>query len=71
MTEAVFTRGSTMRHVVAMTAASATGLLTMFGVDMVDMYFLTLLGEQELAVSRARQRNISGWQRPGKRDGED
>ena len=24
----------------------------------------------ELAVSRARQRNIAGWQRPGKKDGE-
>jgi MATE family, multidrug efflux pump len=49
--QAVFTRGSTMRHVLGMTAASAMGLLTMFGVDMVDMYFLTLLGEQELAAA--------------------
>jgi putative MATE family efflux protein len=40
-----------MRHVVVMTSASATGLLAMFGVDMVDMYFLTLLGEQELAAA--------------------
>lgn len=40
-----------MRHVVAMTGASATGLLAMFGVDMIDMYFLTLLGEQELAAA--------------------
>ena len=51
MSSAVFTRGSTMRHVVVMTTASATGLLAMFGVDMVDMYFLTLLGEQELAAA--------------------
>lgn len=29
------------------------------------------VAEQELAVSRARQRNISGWQRPGKDGGED
>lgn len=28
------------------------------------------VGEQELAVSRAKQRNISGWQRPGKSGGE-
>ncbi|TDG12710.1 MATE family efflux transporter [Seongchinamella unica] len=49
--QAVFTRGPTMRHVLVMTGASATGLLTMFGVDMVDMYFLTLLGEQELAAA--------------------
>ena len=51
MSTAVFTRGSTFRHVLNMTGASAAGLLTMFGVDMVDMYFLTLLGEQELAAA--------------------
>lgn len=34
-----------------MTAASAVGLLAMFGVDVIDMYFLTLLGEQELAAA--------------------
>ena len=36
MTTAVFTRGSTMRHVLVMTGASAMGLLSMFGVDLVD-----------------------------------
>ena len=51
MKQAVFLRGSTMRHVMAMTAASATGLLAMFGVDLVDMYFLTLLGEQALVAA--------------------
>ena len=40
-----------MRHVLVMTGASAVGLLAMFGVDMVDMFFLTLLGEQELAAA--------------------
>lgn len=49
--KAVFTHGSTTGHVLKMTGASAAGLLTMFGVDMVDMYFLTLLGEQELAAA--------------------
>lgn len=34
-----------------MTSASAVGLLAMFGVDMVDMLFLTMLGEQELAAA--------------------
>lgn len=29
------------------------------------------VGRDELAVSRARQRNIQGWQRPGKRQTED
>jgi putative MATE family efflux protein len=51
MSHAVFTRGSTPRHVLVMTSASAVGLLTMFAVDMVDMYFLTLLGEIELAAA--------------------
>jgi putative MATE family efflux protein len=40
-----------MRHVVVMTSTSAAGLLAMFSVDMVDMYFLTLLGERELAAA--------------------
>lgn len=51
MSQAVFTRGTTLRHVLTMTGASATGLLAMFGVDMVDMYFITLLGEQQLAAA--------------------
>jgi len=51
MTEAVFTRGNTLHHVLAMTGASAMGLIAMFGVDLVDMFFLTLLGEQELAAA--------------------
>ena len=51
MSAAVFTQGSTMRHVLLMTGASTVGLLAMFGVDMVDMFFLTMLGEQELAAA--------------------
>ena len=35
---AVFLQGSTMRHVLVMTGASATGLVAMFAVDMVDMF---------------------------------
>ena len=48
---AVFTRGSTLRHVVLMTGAATVGLVAMFTVDLVDMYFLSLLGEQELAAA--------------------
>ncbi|MEM9254920.1 MAG: MATE family efflux transporter [Pseudomonadota bacterium] len=51
MSQAVFTKGSTLRHVLVMTGANAAGLMAMFSVDMVDMYFLTLLGEQELAAA--------------------
>ena len=51
MSRAVFTRGSTLRHVVTMTAASTVGLVALFTVDLVDMYFLSLLGEQELVAA--------------------
>lgn len=48
---AVFTRGSTLTHVIKMTAASTVGLVAMFTVDLVDMFFLSVLGEQELAAA--------------------
>ncbi|MEH6548925.1 MAG: MATE family efflux transporter [Pseudomonadales bacterium] len=51
MTTAVFTKGSTLRHVLTMTAANAIGLITVFTVDLVDMYFLSLLGQEELAAA--------------------
>ena len=51
MARAIFTQGSTLAHVIKMTAASAVGLVAMFTVDLVDMYFLSLLGEQELAAA--------------------
>lgn len=40
-----------MRHVLVMTSAASIGLLAMFAVDVVDMYFLTLLGEQQLVAA--------------------
>ncbi|MCZ6830909.1 MAG: MATE family efflux transporter [Gammaproteobacteria bacterium] len=51
MGRAVFCSGSILRHVVTMTAASTVGLVAMFTVDLVDMYFLSLLGEQELVAA--------------------
>lgn len=51
MAQAKFTRDSTLRHVLVMTGASATGLLAMFGVDLVDMYFLTLLDDPSLVAA--------------------
>ena len=51
MTRAVFTQGSTLRHVILMTSASTVGLVALFTVDLVDMYFLSLLGERELAAA--------------------
>lgn len=40
-----------MRHVLLMTSASTVGLVAMFTVDLVDMYFLSLLGEQALVAA--------------------
>jgi putative MATE family efflux protein len=47
--QARFTTGSTMRHVVVMTATGSVGLMALFVVDFADMYFLSLLGEREVA----------------------
>lgn len=44
-----FVQGSTMGHVVVMTLTGAFGLMAVFFVDLADMYFLSLLGEAEVA----------------------
>ncbi len=48
-TRAKFTTGSTMGHVTVMTLTSTIGLMALFFVDLADMYFLGLLGEDEVA----------------------
>jgi len=49
--KAKFTEGSIFRHVCIMTFASTAGLLSLFFVDLVDMYWLSLLGIVELAAA--------------------
>lgn len=51
MSKAVFTKGSILRHILVMTGANTIGLVTLFTVDLIDIYFLSLLGEQELAAA--------------------
>ncbi len=46
-----FTTGSTLRHVIVMTLTNSIGLMALFFVDLMDLYFLNLLGEQEMAAS--------------------
>ncbi len=46
-----FVTGSTMRHILVMTSTSTLGLMAIFLVDLVDMYFLSLLGEQAIAAA--------------------
>lgn len=48
---ATFTEGSIFRHICAMTLASAMGLLLLFFVDVLDMFWLSLLGEVQLAAA--------------------
>jgi len=48
---AVFLGGSTMRHVLVMTASASAGLVAMFTVDVVDLFFITLLGDQTLVAA--------------------
>ena len=49
--EARFITGSTWRHVILMTLTNSIGLTALFLVDLIDLYFLNLLGEQEMAAS--------------------
>ncbi|RED54342.1 MATE family efflux transporter [Aestuariispira insulae] len=47
----VFVSGSTMGHVIRMTGTGSIGMLAIFAVDFIDMFFLSLLGEAELAAA--------------------
>ena len=49
--DAPFTEGSVFKHVITMTVTGAVGLLAVFAVDLLDMYFLTMLDEAEIAAS--------------------
>ena len=48
---AKFTRGSTLQHTAKMTLANGVGLLTVFLVELVDMYFLSLHGDPSLVAA--------------------
>ena len=46
-----FTTGSTLRHVVVMTATGSIGLVSIFVVDALNLFYISLLGVQELAAA--------------------
>lgn len=48
---AVFVTGSTMRHVLTMTSTGAIGLVAIFFVDILNLFYISLLGVQELAAA--------------------
>ncbi len=46
-----FTHGSTLRHVVVMSSTGAVGLIAVFVVDLANLFYISLLGQQELAAA--------------------
>ncbi len=46
-----FTSGSTMRHVAVMTATGAVGLMSLFLVDVANLFYISLLGQETLAAA--------------------
>jgi hypothetical protein len=49
--QAKFVTGSTMRHVVVMTATGSIGLVAVFIVDALNLFYISLLGQLELAAA--------------------
>ncbi|MGI9400742.1 MAG: MATE family efflux transporter, partial [Rhizobiaceae bacterium] len=49
--QAAFTLGSTMRHVLMMSSTGAVGLLAIFFVDLANLFYISLLGQQALAAA--------------------
>ncbi len=48
---AVFTEGPVLRHVVVMAATGAIGLVAIFFVDLANLFYISLLGQQYLAAA--------------------
>ena len=49
--KAKFLQGDLMRHIVVMATSASAGLVSVFLVDFVDLYFISLLGQKELAAA--------------------
>ena len=48
---AKFVEGSLMRHIIVMSSTSAVGLVSIFLVDLLDMWFISLLGDSRLVAA--------------------
>ena len=46
-----FVTGSTLKHVLNMTAAGSIGLIAIFAVDLLNLFYISLLGQKELAAA--------------------
>lgn len=49
--DAIFTQGSLMRHVSAMSFTTSIGLMAIFAVDLIDILFISMLGYEPLAAA--------------------
>ena len=49
--KAKFLHGNLMRHVIVMSMSASVGLLSIFIVDFIDLFFISLLGEAALAAA--------------------
>ena len=50
-TPAKFVTGSPLRHVIVMSATGSIGLMAVFLVDILNLFYISLLGQQELAAA--------------------
>jgi len=48
---AVFLEGNLFRHITVMALTSSVGLMAVFAVDFIDMVFISMLGNAELAAA--------------------
>ncbi len=51
MPQAKFVEGSILKHILVMSSTSAIGISAIFVVDLVDIFFLSLLGEHEVTAA--------------------
>lgn len=49
--DAVFLQGNLMRHVTLMSLTTSIGLMAIFAVDLIDIYFISRLGQDTLAAA--------------------
>lgn len=49
--EPKFVTGSTLKHVINMTAAGSVGLIAVFAVDVLNLFYISLLGQKELTAA--------------------
>ena len=51
MSEAKFVSGSILRHILIMTSTAGLGVMSLFLVDLADLFYLSLLGEVEMPAA--------------------